>query len=89
MRTIGKRVFLLFGNQLFDPHHLRDHRDALIVMVEDDSFCRRHAYHRQKLTFILAAMRSHADALRATPTGTRPSTRRAGTTAVTPSATSR
>jgi deoxyribodipyrimidine photolyase-related protein len=65
MRTIGKRVFLLFGNQLFDPHHLRDHRDALIVMVEDDSFCRRHAYHRQKLTFILAAMRSHADALRA------------------------
>ena len=63
------RVLLLFGNQLFDPQHLREYRAgsaaATVLMVEDDAFCRRFAYHRQKLTFVLAAMRSQADTLRA------------------------
>jgi deoxyribodipyrimidine photolyase-related protein len=63
--TSTNRVLLLFGNQLFDPTHLREYRDATLLMVEDEALCRRYTYHRQKLTFILAAMRSQAQALRA------------------------
>jgi deoxyribodipyrimidine photolyase-related protein len=59
------RLLLLFGNQLFEPGYLSQHRDAHVLMVEDETVCRRHAYHQQKLTFVLAAMRSHAQALRA------------------------
>ena len=58
-------VLLLFGNQLFHPRHLRQHRHARIVMVEDEALCRRYAYHKQKLAFLLAAMRDHAETLRA------------------------
>ena len=65
MSTAPRKVFLLFGNQLFAPGHLPVGRDVPIVMVEDEAQCRRYAYHRQKLAFVLAAMRSHADSLRA------------------------
>ncbi len=59
------KTFLIFGNQLFDAGYLRRHGCRSVVMVEDEAFCRRYTYHRLKLTFILSAMRSHADALRA------------------------
>ncbi|MFU8815485.1 MAG: cryptochrome/photolyase family protein [Pseudomonadales bacterium] len=71
MTTPGNRVLLLFGNQLFDPELLRARwagsapRELIVVMVEDEAFCRRFSYHRQKLTLVLAAMRSQADGLRA------------------------
>jgi deoxyribodipyrimidine photolyase-related protein len=58
-----RTVFLLFGNQLFAPAHLPVGREVPIVMVEDDAQCRRYAYHRQKLAFVLTAMRAHAAAL--------------------------
>jgi deoxyribodipyrimidine photolyase-related protein len=58
------KVFLLFGNQLFAPRYLPVGRDVTVVMIEDDEQCRRYAYHRQKLALVLAAMRSHAQALR-------------------------
>lgn len=57
-------LFMIFGNQLFEPHHLGGRRHVSVVMVEDEAQCRRYAYHRQKLAFLLAAMRSHADRLR-------------------------
>jgi len=57
-------VLLLFGNQLFHPRHLQAYRKARIVLVEDDALCRRYAYHKQKLAFLLAAMRDYADTLR-------------------------
>ena len=55
---------LVFGNQLFAPEHHTGGRWRRVIMVEDEGFCRRYTYHRQKLTFMLSAMRSHADALR-------------------------
>jgi deoxyribodipyrimidine photolyase-related protein len=58
------KIFLSFGNQLFHPRYLREHADAEFVMVEDEQFCRRYAFHKQKLTFVLAAMRSYAETLR-------------------------
>jgi deoxyribodipyrimidine photolyase-related protein len=62
--TLPRTVYLLFGNQLFEPRHLDGRKHDCVVMVEDDAMCRRYAYHQQKLAFILAAMRSHADRLR-------------------------
>jgi deoxyribodipyrimidine photolyase-related protein len=58
-------VLLLFGNQLFHPRYLQAYRGARIVLVEDDALCRRYAYHKQKLAFLLAAMRDYATTLRA------------------------
>ena len=55
---------LVFGNQLFAPEYHTGDRWHRVIMVEDEGFCRRYTYHRQKLTFMLSAMRSHADALR-------------------------
>lgn len=55
---------IVFGNQLFDPEHLPRSTGMTVVMVEDEGICRRYRYHRQKLAFVLAAMRNHADALR-------------------------
>lgn len=58
-------AFLIFGNQLFAPGHLRRASKARrVIMVEDEGFCRRYTYHRLKLAFVLSAMRSHADGLR-------------------------
>lgn len=57
-------ALLVFGNQLFDPRYLAALKEAHVVMVEDEAFCRRYTWHRQKLVFVLAAMRSHADRLR-------------------------
>ncbi len=56
-------LLVLFGDQLFEPA-LFPVRPATVLMVEDESLCRRLAFHKLKLAFLLAAMRSHADALR-------------------------
>lgn len=58
-------LFPLLGNQLFPPALLDGHRDAHFVMVEDDALCRYQRHHQHKLVLVLAAMRAHADALRA------------------------
>lgn len=59
------RVLLLFGNQLFHPRHLPPAGTVRVVLVEDERMCRRYAWHKQKLAFLLAAMRDHAATLRA------------------------
>jgi deoxyribodipyrimidine photolyase-related protein len=58
------KLFLCFGNQLFHPRHLTGCDDAHFLLVEDPRFCERYAYHKQKLLFVLAAMRSYRDLLR-------------------------
>lgn len=59
---------LLCGDQLFPISHLSqafgDPESLEIVMVEDPALCERRAYHQQKLTLVLAAMRHHAKLLR-------------------------
>ncbi len=56
-------VFLLPANHLYPPAHLQAWRGVPIVMVEDETLCRRYRYHKQKLAMVLAAMREHAQAL--------------------------
>lgn len=57
-------VLLIFGNQLFAPQYLADHKRATVVLVEDRQLCTRYTYHKQKLIFMLTAMRSYAKCLR-------------------------
>jgi deoxyribodipyrimidine photolyase-related protein len=62
--VVSSRLLLLFANQLFHPRHLQELRGATVVLVEDPALCRRHRYHKQKLTFVLAALRAHVVTLR-------------------------
>ena len=58
-----RSLFFIPGNQLYAPSHLRRYRDTPLLMVEDESICRRRAYHQQKLGLVIAAMREHAEQL--------------------------
>ncbi len=58
------KLFLSFGNQLFHPRYLARFKDAHILLVEDEHFCTKYAYHKQKLVFVLAAMANYAQLLR-------------------------
>ena len=61
------KTLLLCGDQLFPPATLRradlEPDNTRIVMVEDAALCTRRRYHQQKLTLVLAAMRTHREAL--------------------------
>ncbi len=57
-------LFFLPGNHLYPSSHLRRHRQTPIVMVEDESICRRRPYHQQKLGLVISAMREHANQLK-------------------------
>ena len=59
-------VFVVLGNQLFAPELLTPHvePDTRFFMAEDRGLCTYVKHHQQKLLLFLAAMRSHADALR-------------------------
>ena len=52
-------LFYISGNQLFSPSLLAEHRNATVLMVESDDFCRRLPFHQQKIGLVLAAMREH------------------------------
>lgn len=57
---------LILGDQLHDPALLgKPDRGVRIVMAETRPLCTRWRIHRQKLVLFLAAMRQHAQALRA------------------------
>ena len=62
-------LFLVLGDQLFDPDtvfadHFPPETGRHVFMAEDDGLCTHFRYHKKKLTFFLAAMRSHANLLR-------------------------
>ncbi|MGE0621583.1 MAG: cryptochrome/photolyase family protein [Pseudomonadales bacterium] len=57
-------LLCIAANQLFDLRHLQAHRDAVILMCEDERLCTRLPFHQQKLGFVIAAMRRHAARLR-------------------------
>ena len=57
-------LLILPGTGLFGPRHLGPPEATTVLMVEDQMICRRNRYHKQKLAFILAAMRDHRDLLR-------------------------
>lgn len=58
-------LYLVLGNQLFPAERLHADAGVSFFMAEDAGLCTAVRYHRKKLLFVLAAMRSYADELRA------------------------
>jgi deoxyribodipyrimidine photolyase-related protein len=63
----GGRAVVVWGTQLSLAHNsaLARAPEAPVVLIESLRVCRRYPYHRQKLRFVLTAMRDFADELRA------------------------
>ncbi len=57
-------LLVLTGTQLFEPSHLPPPAEVTAVMCESRALCSRLPFHQQKLGFLLASMREHAEALR-------------------------
>jgi deoxyribodipyrimidine photolyase-related protein len=58
---------VIWGTQLTIDNHsaLQAYPDAPVIIIESKAMCRRFKYHKQKLAFVLTAMREYADELRA------------------------
>ncbi|MFN7728071.1 MAG: cryptochrome/photolyase family protein [Bdellovibrio sp.] len=58
---------VILGNQLFDPQILNDRlgpdSPVHVFMREDAELCTFYRFHKQKITFFLAAMRTYAEEL--------------------------
>lgn len=57
---------IVWGNQLNITYNsaLNAYPQATAIMIESPKMCRKYAYHKQKLRFILSAMREFANELR-------------------------
>ncbi|MEM9414321.1 MAG: cryptochrome/photolyase family protein [Planctomycetota bacterium] len=58
------RLLLILGSHLFAPALAREAGADRVFMAEDEGLCTYARHHKLKLVLFLAAMRSHADALR-------------------------
>ncbi len=60
------KAILVWGTQLTIEHHsaLLAEPAAPVLLIESKAMCRKLKYHKQKLLFILTAMREYADELR-------------------------
>jgi deoxyribodipyrimidine photolyase-related protein len=56
------RALLILGNQLFAPKLLQ--KDVKLFMREDFELCTYYKFHKHKIIFFLASMRSYAEELR-------------------------
>ncbi len=61
----SETLVVVLGNQLFPFAEFKTLRDARFFMAEDVGLCTYVKHHQQKIVLFLAAMRSHADELRA------------------------
>lgn len=59
---MSRSAWLILWNQLFPARLLGDVK--LVFMLEDEALFRRYPYHKQKLVFVIAAMRRYAQELR-------------------------
>lgn len=60
------KAVVLWGNQLTIKHNsaLLAEPDAPVILIESWNACRKHRYHKQKIVFVLSAMRSFRDELK-------------------------
>ena len=61
-----KNAVLIWGNQLSIKYNsaLETDKAAPVILIEANSACSKYKYHKQKITFVLTAMREFADALK-------------------------
>lgn len=57
-------MFLLLSSHLFPIDLVSNFKDEPMIMIEDYSLWRRFRYHKQKLAFVLEAMRNYRDLLK-------------------------
>ena len=58
------KLFVILGNQLFDPKFLKKYQNHTFFMAEDYGLCTFQKHHKQKIVFFLSAMRSYSDELK-------------------------
>ena len=55
--------FIILGNQLFPLIHIKKYKSCHFFMAEDYELCSYFKFHKHKLIFFLASMRSYKDSL--------------------------
>lgn len=63
---VDNQAIIIWGTQLSIRHHssLRLYANTPIIIIESKSISRKYKFHKQKLAFVLTAMREYADELR-------------------------
>ena len=59
------KLFLVLGNQLFNPKYLKDYSGSTFYMSEDYGLCTFQKHHKLKILLYLSSMRSYRDELQA------------------------
>ena len=58
------KLFIILGNQLFNPKYLSDYKDHIFFMAEDYGLCTFEKHHKLKILLFLSSMRSFKDELK-------------------------
>ncbi len=58
------KLFLILGNQLFNPRYLKNFSDNIFFMAEDFGLCSFQKHHKLKILLFLSSMRSYRDELK-------------------------
>ena len=58
------KLFIILGNQLFNPKYLSNYKDHLFFMSEDYELCTFEKHHKLKILLFLSSMRSYRDELK-------------------------
>ena len=58
------KLFIILGNQLFNPKYLSDYKDHTFFMAEDFGLCTFEKHHKLKILLFLSSMRSFKDELK-------------------------
>ena len=63
-RFILMKLFLILGNQLFNPAYFNKYKDHIFFMAEDFDLCTFEKHHKLKILLFLSSMRSYAENLK-------------------------
>ena len=58
------KLFIVLGNQLFNPKYLSEYKDYTFFMAEDYGLCTYEKHHKLKILLFLSSMRSFRDELK-------------------------
>ena len=58
------KLFIILGNQLFNPKYLSEYKDHTFFMAEDYGLCTFEKHHKLKILLFLSSMRSFKDELK-------------------------
>ena len=58
------KLFIILGNQLFNPKYLSQYKDHLFFMAEDYNLCTFEKHHKLKVLLFLSSMRSFKEELK-------------------------